>query len=192
MTDTDEETTVAVTSNGQATIPRRFRDKLHIDTPGRVRFVENDDGDVVARPVERPSDLRGALATDASEGPERPATELLRDERAQEGTETDERHGLSERDARRWSSTPNRYSHSPSMRPEPTRLRRTRSSGGSSNGSATARYDHAGKQYRSTNRTGPLLAGTIRGRQPQPSYSFCPGVYGQICASETGRTSSRT
>lgn len=98
MTDTDEGTTVAVTSKGQATIPKRFREKLHIDTPGRVRFVENEDGEVVVRPVERPSDLRGALATEASEAGEKPATELLRDERAQDSTETDERHGLSGQD----------------------------------------------------------------------------------------------
>lgn len=100
MADKEEGTTVAVTSKGQATIPKRFRDKLHIDTPGRVRFVENDDGEVVVRPVERPSDLRGALASDSGEtGTSRSATELLREERARDSDETDERHGLSESDA---------------------------------------------------------------------------------------------
>ena len=40
MSKSEEGTTVTVTSKGQATIPKKFREKLHIDTPGRVRFVE--------------------------------------------------------------------------------------------------------------------------------------------------------
>lgn len=40
MGDTEDGTTVTVTTKGQATIPKEFRDKLHIGTPGRVRFVE--------------------------------------------------------------------------------------------------------------------------------------------------------
>jgi antitoxin PrlF len=97
MSETEDGTTVTVTSKGQATIPKEFRDKLHIDTPGRVRFVENDRGEIVIRPVNRPSELRGALA---SEDEERgtSATELLREEREQDKTETDERYGLSEQD----------------------------------------------------------------------------------------------
>lgn len=82
MSDAEEETTVAVTSKGQATIPKEFRDKLHIDTPGRVRFVENEEGEIVIRPVKRPSELRGVLAYEGTEtGREKAATELLRDER---------------------------------------------------------------------------------------------------------------
>ena len=77
MSDTEDGTTVTVTSKGQATIPKEFRDKLHIDTPGRVRFVENEDGDIVIRPVKRPSEIRGALATSEVEGSEQTATEML-------------------------------------------------------------------------------------------------------------------
>lgn len=102
MSDADEGTTVAVTSKGQATIPKEFRDKLHIDTPGRVRFVENEDGEVVIRPVKRPSEIRGALASDADEG-ERSATELLRDERERDEKKT--RRELGEKDA---EGTPDR------------------------------------------------------------------------------------
>lgn len=80
MSDAEKGTTVAVTSKGQATIPKEFRDKLHIDTPGRVQFIENEDGDVLIRPVKRPAAIRGDLAGDP-EADERPATELLRDER---------------------------------------------------------------------------------------------------------------
>ena len=90
MSDTNEGTTVAVTSKGQATIPKAYREKLRIETPGRVRFVENEVGEVVIRPVKRPSDLRGALAGDEDGS----ATELLREEREREKRELDERHGL--------------------------------------------------------------------------------------------------
>ena len=68
MTGAEVGTAVAVTSRGRATTPppRRSRDKRHVDTPGRVRFVE-DDGEVVVRAVERPSDVRGELAPEAGE-----------------------------------------------------------------------------------------------------------------------------
>lgn len=97
MSETDEEgTTVTVTSKGQATIPKEFRDKLHIDTPGRVRFVENEQGEVVIRPVERPSELRGALAAEGDS--DQSATELLRDQRERDERTTNDRHGLSEQE----------------------------------------------------------------------------------------------
>lgn len=89
MSNAKEGTTVTVTSKGQATIPKEFREKLHIDTPGRVRFIENEDGDVVIRPVRRPSEIRGDLATSAI-GDEQSATELLREEREREKKELDE------------------------------------------------------------------------------------------------------
>lgn len=92
MSETEKGTTVTVTSKGQATIPKEFREKLHIDTPGRVRFVENEDGEIVIRPVRRPSELRGALA---SEDDEKPATELLREKREQDKENTDEQYGVS-------------------------------------------------------------------------------------------------
>jgi len=95
MSDSEDGTTVTVTSKGQATIPKEFRDKLHIDTPGRVRFVENEQGEVVIRPVKRPSELRGALSSEDEED-EKAATKLLREEREQDKKKTDEKHGLSE------------------------------------------------------------------------------------------------
>lgn len=97
MSDTEDGKTVTVTSKGQATIPKEFREKLHIDAPGRVRFVETDDGEVVIRPVERPAELRGALAS-ADESDEQSATELLRAERERDTAETDEQYRLSERE----------------------------------------------------------------------------------------------
>lgn len=80
MVDPENGTTVGVTSKGQATIPKVFREKLNIETPGRVRFVENDRGEVVLQPVKRPAEFRGAAAPGESVL-ETPATELLREER---------------------------------------------------------------------------------------------------------------
>jgi antitoxin PrlF len=99
MSDAEDGTTVTVTSKGQATIPKEFRDKLHIDTPGRVRFVENEDGEIVIRPVKRPSELRGALASEGEKAErETSATERLREERERDKEETDEKYGLSEQE----------------------------------------------------------------------------------------------
>ena len=94
MSDADEGTTVAVTSKGQATIPKAYREKLRIETPGRVRFVENEAGEVVIRPVKRPAELRGALADDDED--EQSATERLREEREREKSNLDERHGIAD------------------------------------------------------------------------------------------------
>jgi len=39
MSKTESEKVVSVSSRGQATIPKEFREELGIDTPGRVKFV---------------------------------------------------------------------------------------------------------------------------------------------------------
>lgn len=83
MTETEPEdgTVVTVTSKGQATIPKAYREKLGISTPGRVRFVETEAGEIVVRPVAPPSELRGALAATADSETDQSATEQLRAER---------------------------------------------------------------------------------------------------------------
>ena len=96
MSDAEDGTTVTVTRKGQATIPKEFRDKLHIDTPGRVRFVENEEEDIVIRPVKRPSEIRGDLATSEAEEGERTATAMLREERERDEKKLDEKHEPSE------------------------------------------------------------------------------------------------
>ena len=99
MSEDENGTTVAVTSKGQATIPKEFREKLRIDTPGRVRFVENEEGDVVIRPIERPAELRGSLsAAERGSGDDRSATEMLREERARDEERANEKYGLTERE----------------------------------------------------------------------------------------------
>ncbi|WP_435099089.1 AbrB/MazE/SpoVT family DNA-binding domain-containing protein [Halorubrum sp. N11] len=88
---------VTVTSTGEATIPQEFRDKLHINTRGRVRFIENEEGEIVIQPVKRPSELRGALASEDEEE-EKSATMELRDERDRDKQKDDEKLGLSKQD----------------------------------------------------------------------------------------------
>lgn len=97
MSGAEDGTTVTVTSKGQATIPKEFRDKLHIDTPGRVRFVENERGEIVIRPVKRPAEIRGSLAAEADEG-EQSATERLREERERDKQEAEEKYERTEPD----------------------------------------------------------------------------------------------
>lgn len=73
-----EERIVSVTEKGQATIPKSLREKHGIPAPGRVKFVENDDGEIVVRPVGSMREFRGL---ERSGDDDRPATALLREER---------------------------------------------------------------------------------------------------------------
>jgi AbrB family looped-hinge helix DNA binding protein len=75
-TDADEQI-VSVTERGQATIPKRIRERLGIHTPGRVKFVEDEEaGEVFVRPVESISEFRGVIESNGS------ARELLDEARA--------------------------------------------------------------------------------------------------------------
>ena len=80
MSESKSEKVVSVSSRGQATIPKEFREELGIETPGRVKFVRTDEGEIVVRPITSVTDLRGVLAGQTDdEG--RSATARLRDER---------------------------------------------------------------------------------------------------------------
>lgn len=72
------ERVVSVTEKGQATIPKQLREKHGIQAPGRVKFVENDDGEIVVRPVGSMREFRGLERNDDED---RPATKLLREAR---------------------------------------------------------------------------------------------------------------
>jgi len=80
MSKTESEKVVSVSSRGQATIPKEFREELGIDTPGRVKFVRTDDGEIVVRPIQSVTDLRGILDGKTDEQG-RSATERLREDR---------------------------------------------------------------------------------------------------------------
>lgn len=80
MSKAESEKVVSVSARGQATIPKEFREQLDIDTPGRVKFVRTDEGDIVVRPIRSLTDLRGVLKGKTDEQG-RTATQRLRDER---------------------------------------------------------------------------------------------------------------
>lgn len=82
-----EERVVTVTKKGQATIPKSLREKHGISTPGRVKFVENEEGEITVRPVGSMDEFRGL---ERSGEEERPATEVLRESRESDKEETDE------------------------------------------------------------------------------------------------------
>ncbi len=82
-----EERVVSVTEKGQATIPKYLREKHGIPAPGRVKFAENDDGEIVVRPVGSMREFRG-LQRERDE--KRPATALLREERKRDKQRADE------------------------------------------------------------------------------------------------------
>jgi len=80
MSATDEDRTervVSVSETGQVTIPKSLREKHGISAPGRVTFVETEDGKIVVRPVGAMREFRGL----EREGDDtRPATEIFREE----------------------------------------------------------------------------------------------------------------
>lgn len=88
--DSSETEVVAVTKHGQATIPKRFREKLGIDAPGKVAFRETEDGEVVVDRVRSPSEMRG-FASRSEASTDAPATRLLREKRDQDRDDRDER-----------------------------------------------------------------------------------------------------
>lgn len=65
--DSGEWQVVRVSARGQATIPQSLRKKFDIDTPGRVRFREDEQGEIVVEPVPHPSETRGVFASDEYE-----------------------------------------------------------------------------------------------------------------------------
>jgi len=90
-----EREVVAVTKHGQATIPKRFRDKLGVDAPGKVLFRETDEGEIIVERVRSPSEMRGFAARSEATTDE-PATKLLREKREQDRDDRDARFSTGE------------------------------------------------------------------------------------------------
>ncbi len=82
-----KERIVSVTEKGQATIPKHLREKHGIPAPGRVKFVENDEGEIVVRPVGSMREFRG-LERERDET--RSATAILREERERDKQRAEE------------------------------------------------------------------------------------------------------
>ena len=85
----ESEKVVSVSSRGQATIPKEFREELGIDTPGRAKFVRTEEGEIVVRPIQSVTDLRGILAEKTDEQG-RSAVERLREERERDRASDEE------------------------------------------------------------------------------------------------------
>src|SRR6056297_1231758 len=90
-----EKEIVAVSKHGQATIPKRFREKLGIDAPGKVLFRETEDGEVIVEHVRSPSEMRG-FAARSEATTDKPATEILREKREKDQKERDARFSTEE------------------------------------------------------------------------------------------------
>jgi antitoxin PrlF len=93
--DDSEKEIVAVTKHGQATIPKRFREKLGIEAPGKVLFRETEDGEVIVEHVRSPGEMRG-FAARSEASTDKPATEILREKREQDREERDARFSTEE------------------------------------------------------------------------------------------------
>ncbi|QZA89104.1 AbrB/MazE/SpoVT family DNA-binding domain-containing protein [Salinarchaeum sp. IM2453] len=78
-----EKEIVAVTKHGQATIPKRFREKLGIEAPGKVLFRETEDGEILVEQIRSPSEMRG-FAARSEASTDKPASEILREKREQD------------------------------------------------------------------------------------------------------------
>lgn len=90
-----EKEVVAVTKHGQATIPKRFREKLGIEAPGKVLFRETEDGEVIVEQVRSPSEMRGFAARSKART-DTPASELLTEKRDQDRNERDSQFSAEE------------------------------------------------------------------------------------------------
>ena len=88
QSDGSEKEIVSVTKHGQATIPKRFREKLGIEAPGKVLFRETEDGEVIVEQVRSPSEMRG-FAARSEATTDKPATQILREKREQDREERD-------------------------------------------------------------------------------------------------------
>ena len=58
---------VRVSQKGQATIPKRLREKFGIETPGEV-FVYEEQGRIIIEPVPSPDELHGIHAGEHERG----------------------------------------------------------------------------------------------------------------------------
>lgn len=91
-----EKRVVSVSQHGQATIPKPFREKLGIDTPGKVLFRETEEGTVVVEHVRSPSEMRGFAKEYGEPTTDTPATRLLRKKREREKQDREEHPSVEE------------------------------------------------------------------------------------------------
>ncbi|WP_254861469.1 AbrB/MazE/SpoVT family DNA-binding domain-containing protein [Halovivax gelatinilyticus] len=76
---TAEPTVIHVSQKGQATIPKRLREKFGIEAPGEV-FVYEAEGRIVIEPVPSPDELHGIHASERERGSVLDRVRELKDE----------------------------------------------------------------------------------------------------------------
>lgn len=86
----NEREVVSVSKHGQATIPKRFREKMGIDAPGKVAFRERASGEVVIEHVPSAAEMRDALFNEGKPAGDLSATQTLRELRERDKRERDE------------------------------------------------------------------------------------------------------
>ena len=87
---TNEPRVVRVSQKGQATIPKRLREKFGIDTPGEV-FVYEEQGRIIIEPVPSPDELHGIHAGEHERGEVLERVRELKDEETRQEAERVER-----------------------------------------------------------------------------------------------------
>lgn len=92
MSSTDITRVARISPKGQTTVPKEFRDKHGIDTPGRVRFRETEDGELVIESVPHPDDKLGSRADHVREGEVKETLRQLRGEDEDLERQAIERH----------------------------------------------------------------------------------------------------
>lgn len=86
----EEREVVSVSKHGQATIPKRFRDLMGIDAPGKVAFRKRASGEIVIEHVPSATEMREALVSEGKPSEGVSATQTLRELRERDKHDLDE------------------------------------------------------------------------------------------------------
>ena len=92
----EEREVVSVSKHGQATIPKRFRDQMGIDAPGKVAFRKRASGEVVIEHVPSAAEMRDMLTAEEKREDDRSATQTLRELRDRDKRELDQLTGVTD------------------------------------------------------------------------------------------------
>ena len=87
---TNEPKVIRVSQKGQATIPKRLREKFGIETPGEV-FVYEEQGRIIIEPVPSPDELHGIHAGEHERGDVLERVREMKDEQKRKEAERVER-----------------------------------------------------------------------------------------------------
>ena len=86
----EEREVVSVSKHGQATIPKRFRDQMGIDAPGKVAFRKRASGEIVIEHVPSAAEMRDMLTGGGEREGNVSATQTLRELRDRDKRDLDD------------------------------------------------------------------------------------------------------